>query len=239
MIFPACKKRQAAVTPPAPGSPPSESAATPSPAKPEIEFAANPSSIRSGESASLEWRTTGATSVVIDNGVGNVNESGSVAVTPRESMTFTAVASGPGGDTSASVRVTVTEAPPGIGSSDIAGLLEALNSGKIRPVFYAYDKADLSEESKTVLLENAKWFRQFPKARILVEGHCDERGTEEYNLALGDRRAQAAYQYLRELDVNPAQMETISFGEERPFETGHTEAAFSLNRRAHFSARQP
>jgi len=186
------------------------------------------------------WLREGVTSVLIDNGIGNVNESGSVAVTPRESTTFTAIASGPGGEARGSVRVTVTEADsPGLASSDIAALMEALSSGKIKPVFFAYDKADLSEQAKEILAENARWFRRLPGAGVLVEGHCDERGTEEYNLALGDRRAQSAYQYLLELGVNPRQLETVSLGEERPFESGQGESTYSQNRRAHFSARQP
>jgi peptidoglycan-associated lipoprotein len=103
-------------------------------------------------------------------------------------------------------------------------------------VFFEYDSADLTPEARRILEENAKWFRRYPEARITVEGHCDERGTEEYNLALGDRRANAAADYLVQLGVETDRLDRISFGEERPFVEGTTEAAYAKNRRAHFFA---
>jgi len=178
--------------------------------------------------------------VIIDAGVGNVSDSGSVVLTPRESTTFTATARSAGGEAKASTRVTVV-APREVGgvtSTDIQSLQQAIADGRVKDVFFDYDKAELSTESRGILEENARWFRQFPGAKLLLEGHCDERGTEEYNLALGDRRAQATREYLVQLGVSTEQLETISLGEEQPFSPGHDEASYSQNRRAHFAVKQ-
>jgi peptidoglycan-associated lipoprotein len=121
-----------------------------------------------------------------------------------------------------------------ITSTDLDGLQQAVEEGKIQPLFFDYDQAGITADGERVLRENARWFQQFPNATILIEGHCDERGTEEYNLALGDRRAQATKAYLVQLGIASARMETISFGEERPFAPGYDEDAYRLNRRAHF-----
>ncbi|HRR55382.1 MAG TPA: peptidoglycan-associated lipoprotein Pal, partial [Acidobacteriota bacterium] len=117
---------------------------------------------------------------------------------------------------------------------DVQALRKAIDEGLIRPVFFAYDSSELTDEAKAILEENSRWFRRYPNARIIIEGHCDERGTEEYNLALGDRRARAARDYLVQLGISPDRIETISYGEERPFALGHDESAWRLNRRAHF-----
>lgn len=207
---------------------------------PTIELQANPSTLERGQQSTLTWKTQSATSVVIDNGIGNVAESGSVVITPRESATFTATVKGPGGEAKASTRVTVVTPTQtgGVTSTDIAGLAEALRDGRIKDIFFDYDKADLSAEARTTLEQDARWIRQFPKAKLVLEGHCDERGTEEYNLALGDRRAQATKDYLVQLGVAEDQLETVSLGEEQPFAPGHDEAAYAQNRRAHFAQKQ-
>jgi peptidoglycan-associated lipoprotein len=127
--------------------------------------------------------------------------------------------------------------PPEVAETDIQALRRAIAEGRVRPVFFDYDSAELTRESRTTLEENARWFRKYPGADLTVEGHCDERGTEEYNLALGDRRAQTASDYLVQLGIPSSRLETVSFGEERPFAPGHNEAAWSQNRRAHFVVR--
>jgi peptidoglycan-associated lipoprotein len=101
-------------------------------------------------------------------------------------------------------------------------------------VYFAFNSYDLSPEARTILGRKADVLRQQTSLKVIIEGHCDERGTEEYNLALGERRAQAAYKYLSTLGVNPAQLETISYGEERPAVSGHGEAAWAQNRRCEF-----
>jgi peptidoglycan-associated lipoprotein len=106
--------------------------------------------------------------------------------------------------------------------------------GYLKDVFFDTDSYELKPEAKTRLAENATWLQQHPSIKILIEGHCDERNTREYNLALGERRASAVRDYLIFLGVSPDRIKTISYGEERPFALGHDESAWRLNRRAHF-----
>ena len=101
-------------------------------------------------------------------------------------------------------------------------------------VFYAFDSSVLDMASQNQLKENAQWMMDNPEAAVIVEGHCDERGTNEYNIALGERRADSAKSYLVNLGVDASRMQTVSYGEERPFDPGHDEAAWAKNRRAHF-----
>ncbi len=102
-------------------------------------------------------------------------------------------------------------------------------------VFFDFDKAHLTSDAKRVLEENARQLKDARATMVRIEGHCDERGTNSYNLALGERRAKAAMDYLRSLGVAANRVKTVSMGEERPFDSGHTEAAWAKNRRAHFA----
>ncbi len=203
---------------------------------PTVTLTASPGTVERGEQTTLSWTTTDTMSLLIDSGIGNVADSGSLIVSPRESTTYTATASGPGGQATSSTRVTVVprSARGLITSTDLDGLQQAVEEGKVQPLFFEYDQAGITAEGAAVLKENARWFQQFPDTTIMIEGHCDERGTEEYNLALGDRRAQAVKAYLVQLGIDSDRMESISFGEERPFAPGYDEAAYRLNRRAHF-----
>lgn len=101
-------------------------------------------------------------------------------------------------------------------------------------VFFAFDKFDIMPEYKDMLKQKAELMKRFPTIRVRIEGNCDARGTQEYNLALGERRARAAYEYMVMLGVNPGQLEMISFGKERPLVEGTGEAAWSKNRRDEF-----
>jgi peptidoglycan-associated lipoprotein len=119
--------------------------------------------------------------------------------------------------------------------SELPEDLADLNArGYLEDVFFDIDRFDLSPEARGVLAKNANWMLRYSTVLALVEGHCDERNTREYNLALGDRRANAVRDYLVSLGVGANRVRTISYGEERPFALGHTEEAFRLNRRAHF-----
>lgn len=123
----------------------------------------------------------------------------------------------------------------GVGMGGLPTDLAELNrAGYLKDVFFDTDKADLTPEARDILAANAAWLRQHATVRILIEGHCDERHTAEYNLALGWRRANAAKSYLVSLGIPAARIDTISYGEERPFALGHDESAWRLNRRAHF-----
>jgi len=105
---------------------------------------------------------------------------------------------------------------------------------KLSNIYFAFDDFSLSEQAKKTLVENAAWIMNNPKKKIIIEGHCDERGTEEYNIALGERRSKSAKRYLINLGVKSDQLSTISYGEERPVDPGHNEEAWAKNRRAEF-----
>jgi peptidoglycan-associated lipoprotein len=101
-------------------------------------------------------------------------------------------------------------------------------------VFFEFDSASLTAEAQEILRAKADWLRDNPGARVMIEGHCDERGTNEYNLALGDRRAYSAKAFLTDLGIDDARLSTISYGEEQPIAAGSSEEAWAKNRRAHF-----
>jgi peptidoglycan-associated lipoprotein len=136
----------------------------------------------------------------------------------------------------------VTEAPPPSAGSTVLAA-KAAEAGvavteekpsRFADVLFDFDKADLKEEGKTACQAVAEYLRKNPKAKVMIEGHCDERGTAEYNLALGERRAVAVRNYLVSLGVPKGAISTVSFGKERPLDPGHTEEAWAKNRRAHF-----
>lgn len=104
----------------------------------------------------------------------------------------------------------------------------------LRTVYFDFDKYDLREDARTTLAGNADWLKANARWRLLIEGHCDERGTNEYNMALGDKRANAVRQYLVSTGIDASRLRTISYGEERPADPGHAEEAWSKNRRAEF-----
>jgi len=113
--------------------------------------------------------------------------------------------------------------------------LDDLNrNSPLKPAFFDYDSSELSAEAQRALTENAGLLRQNPNWTVTIEGHCDERGTAEYNLALGERRAVAAHAYLVSLGIPADRLRTVSYGKEFPFDPGHDESAYAKNRRAHF-----
>lgn len=113
--------------------------------------------------------------------------------------------------------------------------LDDLNrNSPLKPAYYDYDSSELSAEAQKALTENAAVLKQYPGWTVTIEGHCDERGTAEYNLALGERRAVAAHAYLVSLGVAADRLRTVSYGKEFPFDPGHAEPAYAKNRRAHF-----
>lgn len=112
-----------------------------------------------------------------------------------------------------------------------------ITSSNFEPVFFDFDSYALRDDARTSLDRDAKVLRDNAAVRITIEGHCDERGTVEYNQALGERRAQAAREYLVAAGINASRIELISYGKERPFDDGHDEAAWAKNRRAHFVVR--
>jgi len=115
-------------------------------------------------------------------------------------------------------------------SKDIAEMNKA---GYLTDAFFDYDQSDLREDARTALAADASWLKKYPTVQVLIEGHCDERGTAAYNLALGDKRANAAKEYLVSLGVDGSKLRTVSYGKERPFCTESTESCWQQNRRAH------
>ena len=109
----------------------------------------------------------------------------------------------------------------------------------LKDAFFAYDDYSLSPDARSALAGDAAYLKEMGGLRVTIEGHCDERGTVEYNLALGQRRADAARKYLADLGIDAGRLSTISYGKERPFAPGHDESAWSRNRRAHFRVTNP
>jgi peptidoglycan-associated lipoprotein len=124
--------------------------------------------------------------------------------------------------------------PSGSEATTPAGGDESAWMGQVADVYFDYDRAELRSDARTVLQENGRILKEKAGLRMTLEGHCDERGTEEYNLALGQRRAEAVKVYLANLGIDVSRMEIVSYGEERPFAAGHDEDAWSQNRRVHF-----
>jgi peptidoglycan-associated lipoprotein len=109
----------------------------------------------------------------------------------------------------------------------------AQQRGYIQDAFFAFDESTLSADAQSALTNSANWLKKNSSYGLLIEGHCDERGTEQYNLALGDRRANTAKEYLQTLGIDASRLRTVSYGEERPFDAGHDESAWAKDRRDH------
>jgi peptidoglycan-associated lipoprotein len=125
--------------------------------------------------------------------------------------------------------------PGGIGSrSGLPGSQQDLEASAGDRVFFAFDRSDITPEARETLARQADWLRRYPNVTVTIEGHCDERGSSEYNLALGERRAKSTMNYLVSQGVQANRITIISYGEERPQCTEHTESCWAKNRRAHF-----
>ncbi len=128
-----------------------------------------------------------------------------------------------------------TGATDDLGGAGEGNIPLAEPGSELKDVNFDFDSSSLGAGEQARLRENSRWLLDNPAKSVVVEGHCDERGTIEYNLALGERRARSAYDFLRSLGVKNAQMKTVSYGKELPLDPGHSEAAWAKNRRAHFS----
>jgi peptidoglycan-associated lipoprotein len=218
----ACGKK---ATPPPPPPPPA-------PAAPTASIAVSPNSIQAGQSASLTWQTSNATDVSID-GIGAVQPNGSQSVSPTESTTYHLTAKGTGGTQEATARLTVAAAPPPPPPTATNVTDEDLFSQNVKDVYFDYDKADVRGDQQSSVQADAQFFNQHANMSFTVEGHCDERGSTEYNLALGDQRASAVKSALTSAGVNASRIKTISYGKEKPFCTESNEACWQQNRRGH------
>jgi len=202
-------------------------------ARPTVTLQANPTTINKGDATTLSWSSTNATQLTISPEVGAVAPEGSTKVTPSESTTYTVTASGPGGTADSTVRVTVGAAPPPPPPAQNA-TLEEMFLKEVQDAYFDLDKADIRNDARAALAKTADFLRNYPQVKVVVEGHCDERGSTEYNLALGDRRAAAVKQYLVSLGIGADRMSTVSYGKEKPFCTESNEDCWQRNRRGHF-----
>ncbi len=222
LIIAGCGKKQ---PPPPPATPP------PPPA-PTASISANPDTISEGDATTLTWKTDNATEVTIDNGVGTVDVSGSRRVNPTQTTTYTLTAKGAGGTQTATATVTVNakQAPPPPQMTD-----EEMFAQNVKDVFFDYDKSDVRPgvDSQNVQAD-AQFLAAHPNLKFTIEGHCDERGSTDYNLTLGNERANSVAQALQKAGVPAAQMRVVTFGKEKPFCSEHTEDCWQQNRRAHF-----
>jgi peptidoglycan-associated lipoprotein len=219
----ACKKK---VAPPPPPPPP--------PPAPTASISVNPTSIQQGQSATLTWETANATDVSID-GIGAVQPSGSQTVSPSDSTNYNLIAKGAGGTQNASARLTVTQPPPPPPPPPPAGPTdEELFAQNVKDIYFDYDKSDLRADQNAALQGDMLFLNQHPNINFTIEGHCDERGSADYNVALGDQRAIAVKNALTIAAINAGRINVISFGKEKPFCSESNEACWQQNRRGHF-----
>ena len=220
LMLPACAKKTAVAKTPEP--PP------PAPA-PTATIAASPDNVQQGQPTQITWHTENANTVHI-SGLGTVPANGSRDVRPSESTTYQLTANGPGGNTDASARVTVTMPPVAQAPEPT---LDELFARNVRDIYFAYDKYDVGGEEQSIAQNDAQFLSAHPGLKILVEGHCDERGSVEYNLAPGANRANAVKQALTQAGISADRIATISYGKEKPFCTDHSEECWHQNRVGH------
>jgi peptidoglycan-associated lipoprotein len=246
LLASACSKKTPIPPPPPPAPAATAPEAPPAPTKPVVaEFSVEPSSVERGQSAILRWSVTASTNVAISNGIGTVPASGNRRVIPADTTTYTLTATGPGGETTATATVTISAPPPPPPAPDNSsrrGTLESRVQSDLRDALFDYDSNNIRDDARAALTADAdalkRIFADFPNASVNVEGHCDERGSAEYNLGLGDRRASSASDFLTQLGIPADRLKTISYGKERPVCTESDESCWQRNRRAHFSVGQ-
>jgi peptidoglycan-associated lipoprotein len=225
IVASACSKKKPTPPPAAPPPPP--------PASPTATLTANPNTVNAGQPTTLTWQTSNASDVTIDV-LGTVEANGSRQVTPTESTTYHLVAKGAGGTQDATARVTVTggggpQQPEEISLSDTQAFAKY-----VKDIYFDYDAYTVRAADQAVIQANAAFFKQHPNIHFTIEGHCDERGSTEYNLALGDNRASSAKAAIVQMGIPASSIRTISYGKEKPFCSESNEQCWQQNRRAHF-----
>lgn len=222
-----CNKKVASTAPAAPPAPAPQ---------PTVTLNVSPTSVNPGQTVTLSWSSTNATDLDIEPGVGKVAPQGSTPENPTQSTTYTITATGPGGSATATASVSVNgsaQAPAPQGPAAQPNLSQLFDQN-VRDAYFELDKSDLRDDARAALTKDAEFLRSYPQVKVSIEGHCDERGSTEYNLGLGQRRAEAAKNYLISLGIPADRMETTSWGKERPFCSQHDESCWQQNRRAHF-----
>ena len=229
--------RRATAPPPPP--PAAEAPPVPAPA-PVITLRATPDTVQRGQAVTLNWEARNAATIAIEPGVGSVQATGNRQVNPTSSVTYTATATGPGGTATDTARITVNVPPPPPETPRPAPprpdlSISDLFKQRVQDILFDYDKADIRPDQVSRLQGNAAFLRENPNVRFTLEGHADERGSQEYNLGLGDRRANAVREYLTtQGGLQGNRVTVVSSGEERPQCREQTEDCFQRNRRAGF-----
>jgi peptidoglycan-associated lipoprotein len=225
MFLGACHKK----TPTPPPPPP------PAPAAVTASLTASPHNIDPGQSSTLTWQTTNATDVSID-GIGAVQPNGTQQVSPTATTTYNLTAKGPGGTEKAAtiVMVNAPPAPPPPPPPAPTVTEEELFAQNVKDVYFEYDKSDIAADQQSSVQADISFLRQHPNISFTIEGHCDERGSTEYNLALGDNRASSVKNALVAGGISADRVKTVSLGKEKPFCTESNEACWQQNRRGHF-----
>jgi peptidoglycan-associated lipoprotein len=221
-----CKKSKP-LPPPAETAPPATAPA------PTATLTATPTVISAGDPVQLTWRTTDATAVTID-GLGDVPSAGVRTVTPAASATYHLVARGEGGSADASARVTVNS-PPAVETPATSMTDEQIFKANVQDIFFDYDNYDIRTDAQSTLAKDADFLVKHPDIKVVIGGYCDERGSDEYNIVLGQNRAQATKTALVTAGVAADRVRVISYGKEKPFCTDSTEECWQLNRRAGFT----
>ncbi len=223
-----CHKKSSGINPNSLGPAPATEAA------PTATISADPTAIDLGQSVVLNWRTENATTVTID-GIGQVNANGTQTVSPSSSTNFHLTAKGDGGTAEANVRVTVRvpEAPAAPSEGDMGS--DQVFHQNVKDVFFDYDSYDLRPDAESSVTQAASYLAAHPAIRVVIGGYCDDRGSAEYNLALGENRANAARTALVNAGVAASRLRVISYGKEKQFCTEETESCWQQNRRGQFS----
>jgi peptidoglycan-associated lipoprotein len=200
---------------------------------PTAKITASPTMVTTGDHVVLTWTTTNASTVSID-GLGDVPTSGVKTVIPTVSTSYHLLAKSPGGTADASVHVTVN-APPAVVAPVNTMSAEEEFKANVQDIFFDYDKYDVRGDAQPTLARDAAYLTSHPNVKVLIGGYCDERGSNEYNLALGQNRAESAKKGLVNAGVAASRIRVISYGKEKPFCSESTEACWQKNRRAGFS----
>jgi peptidoglycan-associated lipoprotein len=221
-----CGKKSASISP-------EETAPISSAPAPTAQITVTPTLVMAGDQAQLSWSTTEANTVFID-GIGDVPTSGVKTVTPAVSTSYHLVAKGDGGTADASARVTVN-APPAVMVPTRTMSADEEFKANVQDIFFDYDTYDLRGDAQGTLSRDASYLASHPDVKITIGGYCDERGSNEYNLALGQNRADAAKNALVTAGVVASRIRVVSYGKEKPFCSESTEECWQQNRRAGFT----
>jgi peptidoglycan-associated lipoprotein len=200
---------------------------------PTAQITATPALVSANDQVQLSWRTTNANTVTID-GIGDVPSSGVKTVTPSESTTYHLVAKGDGGTAEATARVTVN-GPPAVVVPNSTMSAEEQFKSNVQDIFFDYDTYDIRGDAQATLSRDASYLVSHPEIKIVIGGYCDERGSNEYNLALGQNRAEATKAALVTAGVAASRIRTVSYGKEKPFCSESTEECWQQNRRGGFT----